>query len=750
MGDVVTQAQTDETRLKTIQSRLDPDQALQEVGNELPGLSKQIDQRIAADSAQAESVATLNELQTSRINWQTILNDLADAQGSLSSRVQHLDEFLWELNQMDANWKATLEVATNNKVPSEMTGRISAVRTEIAAAAKAVQDHQAPLYSMQTKVAAQDERAKTALDSVNKQVDVARQQLFEQNRPALWNPESLAHPAMGVVGQEKASLHEQDSEVATYLKEKTGAIIVHLFIFVFLVFGFFWMRGTVKSLAEKEPALRDADHIFDVPFANALLIGLLAACWLYPGQPRLLWAAFGATALLPAIIVTRRLIDPSSFPILYAAIIAFLVDQLRYVVTPAGILSRFLFLLELVAVSIFLLAALRFKHLSASDPDQTRLKRLTRLYLHIAFFVLVTAGFANIFGFTKLSILVGNGMLDSSYFAVILYAALRIVDALAISALSIRPLSRLGMVRRHRELLYANTTVAIRWVFFAGWLAVVLMLFSLLEPIVQEGYELLWKRPISWFSIKFYLGAVLAFPITIWASFLLSRFIRFCLEEEVYPHMQLGRGVPYAASTMVHYTVLLIGFFAAVAATGTQLSQFTFLAGAFGVGLGFGLQNIMNNFVSGVILLFERPIKVGDMVQIDATTVGTVETIGIRASIILLANGAEVIVPNGNLISNPVTNWTLSNCERQVEVPITVTSKVDPQHIIDLLLKVAGAHPSVLKNPAPHAYLVTFTAAALTFRLSAWIDSADEWARVTSDLSVAINAALAKENIALG
>jgi small-conductance mechanosensitive channel len=201
---------------------------------------------------------------------------------------------------------------------------------------------------------------------------------------------------------------------------------------------------------------------------------------------------------------------------------------------------------------------------------------------------------------------------------------------------------------------------------------------------------------------------------------------------------------------MVHYTVLLIGFFAAVAATGTQLSQFAFLAGAFGVGLGFGLQNIMNNFVSGIILLFERPIKVGDVVQIDPATVGKVASIGIRASIIQLGNGAEVIVPNGNLISNPVTNWTLSNCNRQIEIPLRIASKVDPQTVIDLLIKVADLHPDVLKNPAPRAYLVNFAGGFLTFRLSAWIDSSEGWVRITSDLSLAINAALAKENIAIG
>jgi small-conductance mechanosensitive channel len=136
-------------------------------------------------------------------------------------------------------------------------------------------------------------------------------------------------------------------------------------------------------------------------------------------------------------------------------------------------------------------------------------------------------------------------------------------------------------------------------------------------------------------------------------------------------------------------------------------------------------------------------------VQIDATTMGKVERIGIRASVILLTNGSELIVPNGNLISNPVTNWTLSNCERLIEIPVTVTSKVDPEHVLDLLVKTAAAHSSVLKNPAPQAVLVTI-GASLAFRLRVWIDSEDEWLKITSELSLAVNAALVKENITLG
>ena len=747
-GDIVSRAQEDTAKLLADRSGLNPDATIQETGDKLPSLTQNVDDQIAEDSRLLASTPTLNNLERSQIGWRSLTDSFASTQKSLSARVGELDNLLWQMRQMDDTWKVTLDAAKKNNTPVEIQERINQVRALITETTKAVQADLAPLYSMQNLVAAQAARTQTGLDTITKAADTARNELFTQDHPALWNPASLTSSGLGVVHQERLSLNAQFTALQTYLREKIGAVLVHLFMLAVFLMGFFWLRKTVSLRAKEEPSLQLAAQVFDVPLATALLLALLATWFLYPDAPRLLWSVVGAAALVPAVVVIRRLIDPANFFILYATVIAYFTDQVRHVVTQNGVLLRFLFILELLAVSIFAISALRASHLAASSNEPNRLKRFTRIYLHFAFLVFVFAGLANVFGYVHLSILAGDAMLESSYWAVILYAMVRIGDALGISALSVRPISSLGMVRRHQDLIFRNLMVATRWLVFAIWLLLALQLFTLLNPLWQATNQVLWAE-YKWFSIPFSLGAVLAFPITIWAAFLISRFVRFVLEEELYPHLQLGRGIPYAASTMVHYAILFLGFFAAVAATGVQISQFAFLAGAFGVGLGFGLQNIMNNFVSGIILLFERPIKVGDTIQIDAATIGRVESIGIRASVILLTNGSELIMPNGNLISNPVTNWTLSNCERLIEIPVNISTKIDPQHVMNLLVKVAKANPNVIKNPSPQALLASPGGASQAFRLRAWTDSEDEWMKVTSDLSLAINDALAKENIAM-
>jgi len=241
-------------------------------------------------------------------------------------------------------------------------------------------------------------------------------------------------------------------------------------------------------------------------------------------------------------------------------------------------------------------------------------------------------------------------------------------------------------------------------------------------------------------------GDVVLFGLTIWASFLVSRVLRFFLEEEVYSRVKLAPGLHYSISKIVNYAILLIGFFLAVAAVGFDLTRLTILVGAFGVGLGFGLQNIINNFVSGLILLFECPIKVGDVIQLGGNE-GVVKHIGIRASIVEAPNGSEFIVPNAGLISETVTNWTFSDRLRRIDMPITVGGPADAAPVMDLLRGVALRLPRVLKDPPPEILLGNVAGDSLSFELRIWIDQSEDWSQVRSQLALAIRAALAEHNL---
>ncbi len=222
--------------------------------------------------------------------------------------------------------------------------------------------------------------------------------------------------------------------------------------------------------------------------------------------------------------------------------------------------------------------------------------------------------------------------------------------------------------------------------------------------------------------------------------------IRVILEEDILDKFSLGKGVPHTISVMVRYTLVTVGVLLAVSAAGMPLDSLTILFGAFGVGIGFGLQNIFNNLVSGLILLFERPIQIGDTIEV-GQLMGNVKSIGIRSSNVRTFDGAEVIVPNGQLISNEVVNWTLSDQTRRIEVIAGVAYGSDPHKVKDLFEKELRNHPDIIQNPEPKVFFQDLGESSLDFRLLFWTSNFSEWIRIRSDIIFSVHDILKKEGI---
>jgi potassium efflux system protein len=247
-------------------------------------------------------------------------------------------------------------------------------------------------------------------------------------------------------------------------------------------------------------------------------------------------------------------------------------------------------------------------------------------------------------------------------------------------------------------------------------------------------------------AISLSLADVLAFGVTILAAVYLARLITTLLEEDVYPRVRLSRGVAYAVSTVVRYGVLLLGFLVAVGAMGFGMDRITILLGAFGVGLGFGLQNIVNNFVSGLILIFERPVQVGDSVEVGAIK-GKVSRIGIRSSSIRTFDGADVTLPNGTLLSEALTNWTQSDRLRRIEIAVGVAYGTDPDAVIEVLREAENRQQGLVDDPAPQVLFQGFGESSLDFLLRAWVEDNDQWVTIQSDLALAVNRGLRERDI---
>jgi len=252
-----------------------------------------------------------------------------------------------------------------------------------------------------------------------------------------------------------------------------------------------------------------------------------------------------------------------------------------------------------------------------------------------------------------------------------------------------------------------------------------------------------WRITIGDFSID--PGDLLIFGFVIWLSLKIAALVQFILNLDLMPRLDLPRGVPQTISRLTSYAVIAVGAVIASAAAGFDISRVTIIIGALGVGVGFGLQNIVNNFVSGLILLFERPIRVGDTLDLNDTG-GVVDKIGMRATTVSTWDGAEIIVPNANLVSEDVTNWTLNHDRRRIVIPVGVAYGTDPEKAAQLIVDVANDNRDVDARPEPACLFVGFGDSSLDFQLRAWT-AESAFMRVSSDLRFAIVRTLAEAGI---
>jgi len=733
--------------LQQVEDRSDPTAVLREIETDLPTLTDRLNglrEHTARVLPARPSLQLIDELAD---QWQGLQATLAGWDTTITARATQLDKEMQGLDELQAVWRATRDATPRAGTPPTVIERINSTLVLIQATRKQLDAYRQRLLVLQDRIIQLSALCRDQFAQLKEYRRDAVGRLLVRDSLPVWAPErwSLSWAQMHDVlrTQSSAAL----SSLRDYLSTQAARIPLQLFVFVVLVVA--WRRAhqrTERWLAE-DTSLSNVAAVFEHPISSALLLTLLCSPWIYPQAPIQLRTIIRIAFVPPLLRVVDRLVDPPLRPGMYLLGAFFVADQLRVVVAPIAALEQTLFIVEMMIGAIASLWMVRSGRLSRladhmAPRTVTWIERAARLLAGFFAFAALAAAL----GFMQLAHVVAGAVLGSGYAAMLLFAIERLAEGLWAYALRTRALRGLRAVQRHRAFLQARGEWVLAWVATLLWWVAVLNSAQLLDPIVDTARAVLGAQ-LSIGNFKLSLGNVLAFVISIWLSVLTSRFLRFILEEDVYPRLHLGRGLPYALSNILHYTILLLGFIAALAAIGLDIDRFTILAGAFGVGVGFGMQNIVNNFISGLILLFERPIKVGDVVQIDTTTQGEVRRIGIRSSTVRTAEGAEVIVPNARLISDPVINWTFSDRMRRIDLNISVPYGTDPERALELLRSVAGGNPRIVEDPSPVALFMGFGANTLDFQLRAWTDRFEEWVVIRSELAITVNRALSGAGI---
>ncbi len=281
----------------------------------------------------------------------------------------------------------------------------------------------------------------------------------------------------------------------------------------------------------------------------------------------------------------------------------------------------------------------------------------------------------------------------------------------------------------------------------------ILVLIAALPKILQllTGINIMeylsWlDRGISIGGTKITLLNILYLVIFLAFITFLSRFIREALQNRILPRTRLDIGVRATFVNIVIYSFWILAVYTGINILGFNLSSLAFMAGALGVGIGFGLQNVVNNFVSGVILLFDSSIQVGDMVQIGDNW-GTVNRINIRTTIVQTFDNASLIIPNSDMLSNRVTNWSFRDPKVRLQIDVGVAYGTDVHLVRDTLMEIVGRMPEILDNPAPRVDFIDFGNSALIFRTRFWIPSPKYWLSAPTEVRFKIDEEFKKKGI---
>jgi small-conductance mechanosensitive channel len=727
-------ARTAATILSGIRSRLPTDSAIARMDSALADIRARYAEReppSARDRLDAIYYGELVDLHAALGQLQRRLDDWSAAAAVLAGRVEGpLDT----LGRIRARWVATRE-SSWRALPAALREQVAGMLRLTDSVIGEVRPLRDRILSAQSDGARIAIELGTRIDEVQAAQDRARRQLLRQDSRPLWSRvrETGEGPPADSL---RVEAPDQLDAALHYLSDHSGRLRLHLALLMLSVLAFWRMARQRDAWATAEFAMHWPSNLLAHPMAAGLVFALVFMRPLYPDAPQSLYA-LGFLVMLPALVtLLRALLDQRYRAPAYVLIGLNGVRVLAVALDWPHAAARIV-LLGLAAVGAGTMA-----WLGRVAAREQRGWRGGWVLAQAGAALLVVAVIANAWGYVVLAGFLVSATLTTGIIALALIALADVLLGALLVGLFATPIGQMQVIRLNRDAVTRRLRALVRVAAVLFWISVALRQFQVLGP-VRAGLGVFLGTPLTVGTWGFTVGEVLIFLVTLVVSVYVARGLRAVLRHDVLARME--RGVPEAASSIVYYVTLALGVLFAAGAAGIEVGRLAIIAGALGVGIGFGLQTIVANFIAGLILLFERPVKPGDTLELEGL-VGVVQAIGIRASTVRTFQGAEVIVPNQDLVAGRVINWTLSDRTRRVDVAVGVAYGTDPSKVVTILRDVVTTHPRVLSQPPPAVLFMKYGESSLDFEVRFW-SGFDEWLEVRSDVLVAIYDALAAHGI---
>jgi potassium efflux system protein len=675
------------------------------------------------------------ELEELTNDWRNVSIRLRQIQKEMTGRVERIENEKASLQIPLRQWNFTLEQARNENATLTVIDQIRSIINAIEQVIAELNDNSAFLQEDLVKISEKLISCNEIIRTLQVLLDESIIRLFRFDKPLIWKDSfhakdtTLAEP--GYFGANMPA-------IKSFVADNSRKMYLHLALFIVITFVMISLfRRLQKSIAiNDEQYVSRTRILMTKPIAASLMITFTITLFYYDYIPQAIRSLNAVLILVPMTLLISHNIYPTIRKYIFLLMVFVLLTVLHDITYKEDLFSRLLLLLICSGSFVSIISMIRNRSIQELAGG-TLFRRSLYNLLYIVGTMFAMAIGANIFGGVYIAEYFGISTLYSIVSAVLIYSFILVLDGILIMIIYSKGISSLTVIKNFGPTVEKRLTGLVALAGWTIWVLAVLREFKILDKVI-EWFNRVFVAPINIGSTQISLLNIILFFFIIWLTITISRIIRFFLEGDVFTRLKLKKGVPGAISLMLRITIITIGFLIAIAAAGVQMEKLAILLGAFGVGIGFGLQNIFNNLISGIILAFERPINEGDIIEV-GTLMGIVKEIGIRSSIIRTYDGSEVIVPNGNLISNELINWTLSDQHRRGEIRLGVAYGTDPQKVLDLLLAAAASNERVLGDPQPWAIFLGFGESSLDFRLTFWIAEADTRLTIQSEVAVKIN-----------
>lgn len=678
---------------------------------------------------------TYRNLATSKVIVAELLNRLKTRKVALDAYTKKLVGYR---NRIDS-------FATDSAMftPPSDSAHIITYFTRLISAAKAIKPADsimkaslADVLILQEKVNALVNTLETGKENIELYQNDLSDNTFQRDFPNLNNSSSFDRPFKEIL---RFSFVKCYLSLYFYINNNIGKLLILLLL---IAFSFIFIQSLKKRLREDNRLRNDyqGQLVLRYPLLSALIIVISLFQFMFVRPPFIfnfiLWAiSGGALTIIFKGFITRYWMN------VWLTVFAFFVTAavLNLILQASRIERWVMFIFSFIGFIVTLYIVL------TGNKQQLR-EKLIIYFIGLTCFMELISVIANIYGrYNFCKILLTAGFFNIVIGILFLWTVRLINEGLThAEELYTIPERRLFYINFNR--VGDEVPTFLKLLLVAGWFILFGRNFYAFKELTDPISDfLLANRVVGAYSFSIQ-GILLFFGILLLATFA-SRIVSFFAGDQ---HDTSGSRIKGAGSwlLLVRISIISIGLFIAFAAAGIPLDRITIIIGALSVGIGFGLQTLINNLVSGVIISFERPVNVGDIIEIGGKS-GTMKSIGFRSSILRTWDGAEIIIPNGDLLNEHLVNWTLNDFTRRIELRISVAYGADLDRIRQLMLEIVSNDDRIAKSPAAAALAKNFGESAIELELLFWAKNVAEWSTIKSDTIVAINKIFSRNNITI-